>query len=113
MNSSVEDKRRVRLGNGLIRFSGTILLISSVVKFLHPAKAVAYMRFFGYMENTLFPIAAMELAIALMFLRRAISLVGHDYQCSGMTSGVASAAMPSSMRNMSARDCRLFWNNLY
>ena len=76
MNSPVEDKRRVPWGNRLIRFSGTILLISSVVKFLHPAKAVAYMRFFGYVENTLFPIAAMELAIALLFLRRSTRVPG-------------------------------------
>ena len=76
MNSPLEDNRRLRCGNGLIRFSGTILLISSVVKFLHPAKAVAYMRFFGYMENTLFPIAAMELAIALLILRRSTRVPG-------------------------------------
>ena len=76
MNSPVGDMRRVRWGNGLIRFSGTILLISSMVKFLHPAKAVAYMRFFGYMENTLFPIAAMELAIGLLFLRRSTRVPG-------------------------------------
>jgi len=76
MNSPVEDKRRVRWGNRLIRFSGTILLISSVVKFLHPAKAVAYMRFFGYAENTLLPIAAMELVIALLFLLRSTRVPG-------------------------------------
>jgi len=69
-------KRNVRAGNGLIKASGVILLISSIVKFLHPARAVAYMRFFGYENEKLYFIAAMELVIAVLFLRRSTRVPG-------------------------------------
>ncbi len=43
-------------------------MLSSFVKFLHPPKAVAYMASMGYEGSTLYLVAAMELAIALLFL---------------------------------------------
>jgi hypothetical protein len=57
-------------------FSGIVLILSSVVKFLHPAKAVAYMAFLGYVDEKLFLIAGIELAIAILFLYRPTRVVG-------------------------------------
>jgi hypothetical protein len=76
MSSSVRSDRRMRIGNGFIWFSGVVLTVSSIVKCLHPEKAVAYMRFLGYEHEKLFLIAAMELALAVLYLRRSSRAVG-------------------------------------
>ncbi len=75
MNDS-SDAWRARIGNGLISFTGAILTISSLVKFFHPAKAVAYMAFLGYHDDKLFLIAAIELSIAILFLYRPTRVAG-------------------------------------
>jgi hypothetical protein len=67
---------RTRAGNTLIILSGVVLAFSSVVKFLHPAKAVAYMQFLGYENSKLFLIASLELLIALLFLNRSTRSIG-------------------------------------
>jgi len=65
-----------RVGHRLIAFSGGILAISAFVKFLHPAKAVAYMAFLGYTDEKLYVVAVIELIIAIVFLRRSTRLFG-------------------------------------
>jgi hypothetical protein len=64
---SANDKRAA-WGNALIRFCGFGLMFSSAVKFLHPAKAVAYMASMGYEGGAFYFIAAIEMLIALLFL---------------------------------------------
>jgi hypothetical protein len=76
MSDTRNATRQSRIGRRLIIFAGTILAISSGVKFLHPAKAVGYMAFLGYSDEKLFLIAAMELAIAILFLYRATRVAG-------------------------------------
>jgi hypothetical protein len=61
------------LGNALIYFCGIGLAVSSMVKFLHPVKAVAYMRYLGYEHETLFLIAGVELLTAVLLLLRVLS----------------------------------------
>jgi hypothetical protein len=75
MNAAI-NQTNLRLGNRLIQFSGMVLIISSLVKFLHPARAVAYMAFLGYSDEKLFLIAAMEVVIALLFLRSSTRAAG-------------------------------------
>ncbi len=70
MLGSPNTQKQARMGNALINFSGLVLVVSSLVKFLHPAKAVAYMRFLGYEHEKLFLIAGTEMLIAFLFLRR-------------------------------------------
>jgi len=62
--------RNLKLGNALIHFCAAGLIVSSVVKFLHPAKPVAYMAYLGYEDDKLFFIAALELLTAVSFLVR-------------------------------------------
>ncbi len=69
-------QRQRQIGNGLIRFSGAVLLVGSVVKFLHPAKAAAYMAFFGYENERLLMVAILEFVVAVMFLMRFTRPVG-------------------------------------
>jgi hypothetical protein len=76
MSPSIRSERQVHFGHGLIRFSGVILMISSIVKFLHPDKAVAYMRFLGYEHEKLFLIAGVELVLAILYLVRSTRAVG-------------------------------------
>ncbi|HEV3061404.1 MAG TPA: DoxX family protein [Vicinamibacterales bacterium] len=76
MGDTLDATRQSRIGKRLIIFTGTILAISSGVKFLHPAKAVGYMTFLGYSDEKLFLIAAMELAIAILFLYRTTRVAG-------------------------------------
>ena len=75
MNTAI-NQTNLRLGNRLIQFSGVVLIISSMVKFLHPARAVAYMAFLGYSDEKLFLIAAMEVVIAFLFLRSSTRAAG-------------------------------------
>jgi hypothetical protein len=63
-------------GDTLIRFCGFGLLFSSAVKFLHPAKAVAYMASMGYEGETYYFIAALEMLIAIVFLFPSTRSVG-------------------------------------
>lgn len=70
MNDSVEITKGARMGQRLIAFAGIVLLVSAGVKFLHPAKAVNYMAFLGYRDEKLFLIAAIELAVGILFLNR-------------------------------------------
>jgi hypothetical protein len=65
-----------QIGHRLVAFSGGILLISSFVKFLHPAKAVAYMQFLGYTDEKLYVVAGIELIIAVVFLARPTRVFG-------------------------------------
>jgi hypothetical protein len=68
--------KRATWGNALIRFCGFGLLFSSAVKFLHPAKAVAYMASMGYEGGTYYFIAALEMLIAIVFLLPSTRSVG-------------------------------------
>ena len=67
----------------LIRFCGYGLIFSSLVKFVHPAKAVAYMASMGFEGGTFFVVAVLELISALLFLvpgtRRAGLLLVSSY----------------------------------
>jgi hypothetical protein len=76
MAGSTNTQKKIRIGEGLIRFCVAVLLISSMVKFLHPAKAVAYMSFLGYANEKLFLIAGMEVIIAALFLLRSTRVFG-------------------------------------
>jgi hypothetical protein len=76
MTGTREADRRVRTGEWLIKFAGTVLLISAGVKIVHPVKAVNYMAFLGYVDEKLFLIAAIELTTAVLFLYRPTRLVG-------------------------------------
>jgi len=76
MIDSQKSRTRIQIGNALIRFSGVVLLVSSLVKFAHPAKPVAYMSFLGYQDGKMFLIAAIEMVIGVLFLRRATRAVG-------------------------------------
>lgn len=68
--------KQMRIGNVLIFISGGILAVTSLVKFLHPGKAVDYMRFLGYENEKLFLIAGLELVTAVLFLNRATRWIG-------------------------------------
>ncbi len=63
-------------GHALVRFSGVTLIVSAGVKFLHPAKAVAYMGSMGYEGSTFYVIALLELVIAVLFLLPATRSLG-------------------------------------
>ena len=67
---------RIRIGNALIRFAGIVLLFSSLIKFAHPAKPVAYMSFLGYQDGKMFLVAAIEMVIGVLFLWRATRALG-------------------------------------
>jgi hypothetical protein len=67
---------RQKLGIGLIYFSGLGLIGSSILKFIQPAKVVAYLAFLGYANDKYFFIAAIELVIAIMFLIRSTRPAG-------------------------------------
>lgn len=69
-------QRRIQIGNALIRFGGVVLLFSSLVKFAHLAKPVAYMSFLGYQDGKMFLIAAIEMVIGVLFLLRATRAPG-------------------------------------
>jgi hypothetical protein len=62
--------RRQAWGNGLIYFCVAGLAIRSIVKFLHPPNAVAYMVSLGYQAGDLFPIGCLELLTAIVFCLR-------------------------------------------
>jgi len=70
------EKSQTRCGNALISFAGFGLVISSMVKFLHPAKPVAYMRYLGYEHETLYLVAIIELITAILFLRESTRSFG-------------------------------------
>jgi len=76
MTDAQKIQKRIRIGNTLIRFAGIVLLFSSLVKLAHPAKPVAYMSFLGYQDGKMFLIAAIEMVIGIVFLRRATRAVG-------------------------------------
>src|SRR5579871_4700491 len=61
-------QKKFHWGNGLIYFSGVGLAVSSVVKFLHPAKPVAYMAYLGFEHDKLYFIACLEMVAAITFL---------------------------------------------
>ena len=63
-------------GNRLFGFSAIAILVSSVVKFLHPPKPMAYLASMGYEGNTVFVIAAAEMAIAILCLLPATRRAG-------------------------------------
>src|SRR5579864_1810596 len=79
---------RASWGEGLTRFCGYALLVSSMVKFIHPSKAVAYMASMGFEGGTFFVVAVLELISAILFLvpatRRAglllVSLHGRSHR---------------------------------
>jgi hypothetical protein len=76
MDRSQDAKPYSRLGNGLIKFCAFGLAVSSAVKFLHPAKPVAYMQYLGYEHEKLYFIAAIELLTAVLFFVRSTRSVG-------------------------------------
>lgn len=59
-----------KLSNAFINVSTFVLVAGSIVKFLHPAKAAAYMAFLGYQRDKLFVIAAIELITGVLFAVR-------------------------------------------
>lgn len=65
-----------KLGRILIYFSGIGLILSSIAKFIRPAKLVAYLGFLGYEHDKLFFIATIELVIAILFLMRSTRRAG-------------------------------------
>lgn len=67
---------RLIWGRALTRFCGIALILSSGVKFWHPAKAVAYMASMGYEGSTFFVIAVLELASGVLFLLPATRKLG-------------------------------------
>lgn len=74
-NSSVRSKREV-WGNGLIKFCGIGLILSSLFKFSQLPGPVAYMASLGYQGGVYFFVAALELAVAIIFLRRSTRPLG-------------------------------------
>ena len=76
MTDSRKTQRRIRIGDALIRFGGIVLVLSSLVKFTHSAKPVAYMSYLGYEDEKMFLIAAIEMIIGAVFIRRATRVVG-------------------------------------
>ncbi len=74
MTSSVKSNNR--LGDVLIRVCGYGLLISSAVKFLHPAEPVAYLRYLGFENGTLYFVAILELITSVLFLMRSTRSLG-------------------------------------
>ena len=101
MTDSQKIQGRIRIGNALIRFAGIVLLISSLVKFAHPAKPVAYMSFLGYEDGRMFLIAAIEMVIGILFLRRATRVAGLLF-VSSYLGGAIAAHLASHPLNSSA-----------
>lgn len=101
MADSLQIPPRVRSGNALIRFAGIVLLFSSLVKFAHPAKPVAYMSFLGYENEKMYLIAAVELVIGILFLRRRTRAVGLPL-LSSYLGGAIAAHLASHPLNSSA-----------
>jgi DoxX-like protein len=69
-------RKRKTAGNVLIHFSVFALVLSSAVKFLHPAKAVAYMGSLGYNGGTLYLVAGLELFSGAVFLFPSTRILG-------------------------------------
>lgn len=67
---------RASWGKGVTRFCGYGLIVSSMVKFIHPSKAVAYMASMGFEGGTFFVVAVLELISAILFLVPATRRVG-------------------------------------
>lgn len=68
ISSHAVRNRRSRWGNRLFCFSAIAILLSSIVKFVHPPKPVEYLASMGYEGDTVYVIAAMEMAIAILCL---------------------------------------------
>jgi hypothetical protein len=68
MDQQTSIQRTRKLGNTLIHICASALIISSGLKFLHPARVVAYMGFLGYRNGTFFLIATLEILTAVLFL---------------------------------------------
>lgn len=68
LSSRTVHRQRSVWGNRLLRFSGIAILLSSVVKIMHPPKPMAYLASMGYEGSTVFVIAIMEMAIAVLCL---------------------------------------------
>ena len=98
MTDSQKSQRRIRIGNALIRFGGVVLLFSSLVKFAHLAKPVAYMSFLGYQDGKMFLIAAIEMVIGVLFLLRATRAPGlllvSSYFGGAIAAHLASSPLP-------------------
>src|SRR5689334_9193745 len=101
MTHSEKLHRQIRIGNALIRFGGIVLLISSLVKFAHGAKPVAYMSFLGYQDGKMYLIAAMEMVIGVLFLWRPTRAVGLVL-VSSYLGGAIAAHLASHLLNSSA-----------
>lgn len=101
MTDSQKIRKRTGTGNALIRFSGGVLLLSALVKSAQFAKPVAYMNFLGYDTGKMLLIAAMEIGIALLFLRRTTRAVGL-LLLSAYFGGAISAHLASHPLNSSA-----------
>jgi uncharacterized membrane protein YphA (DoxX/SURF4 family) len=67
---------RATWSNVLIRFCGYGLILSSLVKFAHPPRAVAYMASMGFEGGTFFLVAVLELIVAVLFLVPATRRIG-------------------------------------
>ncbi|MBV8475083.1 MAG: DoxX family protein [Acidobacteria bacterium] len=76
LSSLTDPKQFSAWGNSLFRFSAIAILVSSVVKFLHPAKPLVYLASMGYEGGTVFVIAAAEMAIGILCLLPATRRAG-------------------------------------
>jgi hypothetical protein len=102
MTDSQKIQRRTGIGNALIRFSGFVLAFSSLVKFVHGAKPTAYMSFLGYEDEKMFLIAAIELAIAVLFLRLRTRSVGLLLVSSYLGGAIAAHVASHPLNNSAA-----------
>jgi len=76
MENQLSSERRQSVGNALIYFCVIGMVISSTVKFLQPAKAVAYMGSMGFQGGIFFLIAGLELLSAAVFCLRSTRSLG-------------------------------------
>lgn len=67
---------RATWSNALIRFCGYGLILSSLVKFVHPPRAVAYMASMGFEGRMFLLVAILELISAVLFLMPATRRIG-------------------------------------
>lgn len=75
--------------NALIRFCGCGLIFSSLVKFLHPPKVLAYMASMGFEGGTFFFVAVLELICAVLFLVPATRRLGSLFVSSYLGGAIA------------------------
>lgn len=101
MTDSQKIHRRIRAGNALIQFGAIVLVFSSLVKFAHAAKPIAYMSFLGYDDAKMYLIAAIEMVTGILFLRCRTRAIGLPL-VSSYLGGAIAAHLASHPLNSSA-----------